>query len=105
MGASTDQIDRQIDEARDHVDGNLGVSEQSAPSTAVRYGRVAAVLLGVVAVVGTGVLVYRRFARPSRREQLRAMLIDALEELPDTLRDLPDEVTSRLKKRLHSIKS
>jgi hypothetical protein len=57
-----------------------------------------------VAVAGAGVLVYRRINRPSRRERLQAMLVEALKDLPDTLRDLPDEVTSRLKKPLPSIK-
>ena len=104
MGASADEIDRQIDETRDHIDKNLGELEQRAASNAMRYGRVAAVVLGVVAVAGAGVLIYRRISRPSRRQQLQRMLIDALKELPDTLRDLPDEVTSRLKKPLPSIK-
>jgi hypothetical protein len=104
MGASTDEIDRQIGETRDHIDQNLGVLEQRAASNAVRYGRVAAVVLGVVAVAGAGILIYRRINRPSRREQLQGMLIDALKELPDTLRDLPDEVKSRLEKPLPSIK-
>jgi hypothetical protein len=104
MGVSTDEIDRQIDETRDHIDQNLGVLERRAASNAARYGRVAAVLLGVVAVAGAGVLVYRRINRPSRRERLQAMLVEALKDLPDTLRDLPDEVTSRLKKPLPSIK-
>jgi len=104
MGASTDEIGRQIDETRDHIDQNLGVLERRAASNAMRYGRVAAVVLGVVAVAGAGVLIYRRINRPSRREQLQGMLLDALRELPDTLRDLPDEVGSRLKKPLPSIK-
>jgi hypothetical protein len=103
MGASTDEIGRQINETRDHIDENLGVLERRAASNAMRYGRVAAVVLGVVAVAGAGVLIYRRVNRPSRRERLQGMLIEALKELPDTLRDLPDEVTARLKKPLPSI--
>jgi hypothetical protein len=104
MGPSTDEIDRQINETRDHIDENLGVLEGRAASKAMRYGRVAAVVLGVVAVAGAGVLIYRRVNRPSRRAQLQAMFIEALKELPDTLRDLPDEVSARLKKPLPSIK-
>jgi hypothetical protein len=104
MDASTHEIDRQIGETRDHIDQNLGILEQRAASKVVRYRRVAAVVFGVVAVAGAGVLIYRRINRPSRREQLQGMLIDALKELPDTLRDLPDEVKSRLKKPLPSIK-
>jgi hypothetical protein len=104
MGASADEIDRQINETRDHIDQNLGVLEQRAASNAMRYGRLAAAALGVLAVAGAGVLIYRRFNRLSRREKLQSMLIEALKDLPDTLRDLPDEVTSRLKKPLPSFK-
>jgi len=104
MGASADEIDRQISETRDQIDQNLGVLEKRAASNAMRYGRIAAVVLGVVTVAGVGVLVYRRMNRPSRREQLQGMLLEVLKDLPDSLRDLPDEVTSRLKKPLPSVK-
>jgi hypothetical protein len=104
MGPSADEIDRQISETREHIDQNLGVLERRAASNAKRYGRIAAIVLGAAAVAGAGVLIYRHLARPSRREQLQGMLIEALKDLPDTLRDLPDEVTSRLKKPLPSIK-
>jgi hypothetical protein len=104
MGAAADEIDRQIKETREHMDENLGVLERRAASSAMRYGRVAAVVLGVVAVAGTGFLIYRRFNRVSRREQLQSMVLEALKDLPGTLRDLPDEVTTRLKKPLPSIK-
>jgi hypothetical protein len=104
MGASTDEIDRQINETRDHIDENLAVLERRAASNATRYGRLAAMVLGVVAMAGAGVLIYRRVKRPSRHQQMQVMLIEALKELPHTLRDLPDEVTARLKKPLPSIK-
>ena len=104
MGASADEIDRQITETRDHIDENLGVLEKRAASNAMRYGRIAAVVVGVVAVAGAGVLIYRRMNRPSRREQLQSTLIQALRDLPDTLRDLPDEMTTRLKRSLPSVK-
>jgi hypothetical protein len=104
VGASADEIDRQINETRDRIDQNLAVLEKRAASNAMRYGRIAAVVLGVVTVAGAGVLIYRRMSRPSRREQLQSMLIEALKDLPDSLRDLPDEVKSRLKKPLPSIK-
>ena len=104
MGASADEIDRQIRETREHMDHNLGVLEQRARSKAVRYGRSAALVLGGAAVAGAGVLIYRRMTRPTRREQLQSMLIDALKELPDLLGDLPDEVATRLRKPLPSFK-
>ena len=104
MGTSADEIDRQINETRDHIDQNLGVLEKRAASNAMRYGRIAAVVLGVVTVAGAGVLIYRRMNRASRREQLQGMLLEALRDLPGSLRDLPDEVTSRLKRPLPSVK-
>jgi hypothetical protein len=104
MGASADEIDRQINETRDQIDQNLGVLEKRAASNAMRYGRIAAVVVGVVTVAGAAVLIYRRMNRPSRRDQLQSMLLEALRDLPGSLRDLPDEVTSRLKKPLPSFK-
>ena len=54
-------------------------------------------------MAGAGVLIYKRFNRPSRRQYLQSMVIEALKDLPDSLRDLPDELKSRLKKPLPSI--
>jgi len=104
MGSSADEIDRQISETRAHIDHNLRVLEKRAASNAMRYGRIAAVVLGVVSVAGVGVLIYRRMNRQSRSERLQSMLIEALRDLPSSLRDLPDEVMSRLKKQLPSVK-
>jgi hypothetical protein len=88
----------------DEIDENLGVVEEGAESDAVRYVRIAAVVVGAVAVATAGVLIYRRMKRPERREQLRRMLVEALEDLPDTLRELPDEVARKIKQPLPSIK-
>jgi hypothetical protein len=104
MGPSGDDIDRKARETREHIDESLGGVEQYAESDAVRYVRIAALVVGAVAVATAGVLIYRRIKRPSRREQLRRMLAEALEDLPDMLRDLPDEVARTIKKPLPSIK-
>jgi hypothetical protein len=104
MGDSADDIDRQIKETREHIDENLGVLEQRATSNAVRYGKIAAVIVGVAVMAGAGVLIYRRINRPTRREQLRSLLMEALKDLPDTLRDLPEDVANKVKKPLPSIK-
>jgi hypothetical protein len=104
MGASEDEIDRQIREAREHIDANVGVLEQRAASNAMRYARIAAVIVGVVAVAGAGVLIYGRMNRRTRTEQLRNMLVEALRDLPDSLRELPDEVSTRLKRSLPTIR-
>jgi hypothetical protein len=104
MGTSTDEIDRQIKETREQIDENLGVLEQRATSNAVRYGKVAAVVVGVAVVASAGVLIYRRINRPTRGEQLRSMLVEALKELPDALRDLPEDVANKVKKPLPTVK-
>ena len=53
MGDSEDEIDRQIKEAREQIDENLGVLEQRATSNAVRYGKIAAVVVGVAVIAGS----------------------------------------------------
>jgi hypothetical protein len=103
MGPSADEIDRQI-RKREQIDENLDVLEQRSAWNAVRYGKIAAVAVGIVAVAGAGLLIYRSMNRSKRSEQLRSMVKAALKDLPDTLRDLPDEVSARLKKPLPSIK-
>ena len=104
MGASEDEIDRQIRATRSHMDENLGVLEQRAASKAIRYGRIAAVVVGAVAVAGAGWLIYRRINRPTRRERLQGMVIEALKDLPDSFCDLSDAAATRLKKPMPSIK-
>ena len=103
MGPSGDEIGRKARETRE-IDENLGGVEQDAEPDTARYVRIAAVVVGTVAVATAGVLIYRRFRRPSRREQLRRMLLEALEDLPDMLRDLPDEIVRTITKPLPSIK-
>ena len=104
MGRSEDEIDRQVREARERIDANVGVIEERADFDAARYAKIAAVIVGVAVVAGAGVLIYRRMYRRTRAEQLRSMLVEALRELPDSLRELPDEVSTRLKRSLPTIK-
>jgi hypothetical protein len=102
MGPSKDEIGGRIRETPEHADEKLGVLEEEW--NGARYGKIAAVVVGAAAVAIVGVLIYRRIRRPARREQLRRMLVDALEDLPDTLRELPDEIVGRIKQPLPSIK-
>jgi hypothetical protein len=104
MGASTDDIDRQIKETRDQIDENLGTLEQRAVSSALHYGRIAAIVLGAAVITGASVLIYRRVNRRNRREKLRSMLAQALKDLPGSLHDGADELKTRLKKPLPSVK-
>ena len=98
MGASDDEIDRQIKAIRDD-----SVLEESAASNAARYGRVAAVV-SVVVVTGVAVLIYLRVNRRNKRQKLQRRLVQALKDIPDSLRDLPDDVKARLMKPLPSVK-
>jgi len=104
MGPSADEIDRKLRLSREQVDQNLDVSDETAESDAARYGKVAAAGVGAVVVAAAGVLIYRRLRRPARREQLRRILVEALEDLPDVLQDLPDELVRKIKRPLPSIK-
>jgi len=103
MGPSADEIDRKVRPSREQVDQDLDVSDEIAEADAARYGKIAAAVVGAVVVVAAGVLIYRRIRRPARREQLKRMLVEALEDLPDVLQDLPDELVRQIKRPLPSI--
>jgi hypothetical protein len=93
MGASSDEIDREIRETRNRLDAELVVLEQRAALGARRVGRVAAgVGVGLLAVA-IAVIAYRRSRKGTRVQQLRNAFLESL-------RDLPDDVASRLKDRL-----
>jgi hypothetical protein len=104
MGTSADQIDRRTKETRDHHDESLDALEQRTASNGARYGKIAALAVVVAAVATAGVLIYRRVNRPTRSEQLRRLLVDALQDLPESLRGLPEQVATKLKKPVPSIK-
>ena len=93
MGASSAEIDQEIRQTRSELDHKLSVLERRAMSRARAYGQVAAgVAVGVVAVA-IGAIIYSRSRERSLVKQLHTALFD-------TLRDLPEEVTSRLKQKL-----
>ena len=93
MGASTDEIDRQISSTRDQIDANLDVLERRAASGARRVGAFAAAgLVAGLAVAGVVYLVYRKVRKPSLAERVHEML-------PAAVADLPDDIKSRLKAR------
>ena len=90
MGASTDQIDRQIRETRERMDENLGVLEERATSNAARYGRVAAIVVAIGAGAGAAYFLYRRLHKPSLKDRLKGMS-------PENMRELAQELGDRLK--------
>lgn len=96
MGGSADQIEREISETRSRMDANLDVLEDRAASSAVRYGRIAAVALAVAGVGMAGFLIHRRLRRPSLQDRLDAVS-------PETLRELAVEFGSRVKKQFPSV--
>src|SRR2546429_6242916 len=92
MGASAREIERQINETRDRMDQNLTQLEGRTKSNAVRYGRIAAIGLGVLAVAGAALLVYRRLHRPTLRDRLYDL---SPGRLPSLAPDLRGKLTSR----------
>jgi hypothetical protein len=89
MGPSSDEdeIDRRIREADRELDEGLELSERQAASS--RYWRLAAVAGAGLAAVVIVTIVYRRRRKRVLVEHLRDVLFESV-------RDLPDEVTSRL---------
>ena len=72
MGASADEIDRQIASTRHHLDANLDVLESRALLGAKRAGVIAAAGLAAgLAIAGVAFLVYRRVRRPPRAREAR----------------------------------
>jgi hypothetical protein len=93
MGASSAEIDQEIKDARGELDETLGVLERRAAQGARVYGRAAAGVVVGVAVVIVGVIVYRRRRQKNVAKRLHRVLFESL-------RDLPEEVTSKLKNKL-----
>ena len=96
MGASADQIEREIREARARMDQNLGELEERAASNAVRYGRIAAVAALITGAGIAGFLVYRRLRRPASKARLERVT-------PEALRELAVEIGARLKEKFPSV--
>jgi len=72
MGATADEIGREITATRDHVDHNLTILERRAIKGARRYGSMAAIgLVAGVAVAAAAFLVYRAVRKPAMGERLR----------------------------------
>ena len=93
MGASADEINRQINVTRDQIDANLDVLESRAASGAKRAGVMIAAGLAAGLVVGLAAfLVYRRVHKPSLVSRIHGAL-------PDQLADLPDEIRKRMPDR------
>lgn len=78
---------------REQLEQKLAVIETRARDLAQRHGRLAAgIALTAAAAFGLGILVYRRRGRKS-------MMQRAQRAIPDSVRDMPDELIARLKKR------
>ena len=87
MGSSASEIDKQINETRDHLDANLDVLEHRAVSRMKWMGGRAAI--GVVAglvVAGVAFLVIRRMRKPSLGDRIHDVLPSAFTDLPEELK-------------------
>ena len=96
MGSSAREIEREIKATRDRLDVNLNELEDRAATNAIRYGRIAAIAAGVAALGTAAYLIWRRTHRPTLRDRLDGLSLDSL-------RDLADELSGRLKEQLPSV--
>jgi hypothetical protein len=103
MGASAREIEQQIEETRARMDTNLTRLEGKAQSSAVRYGKIAGVVLGAAVLGGLALLIYRRTHKPTLRDRLDGLSLDHLRalavEATDSLRDRLPSVTVRVNER------
>jgi hypothetical protein len=97
MRTTPDELERQTNEMRDNVEDNFEGFERRVPSDVQLYGRIAVISLAVVVLAGAGYLVYRRVRRPTLAKRLRARVLDSM-------RDVPPELRSRLKKQIPRVK-
>jgi hypothetical protein len=96
MGASSREIEREINDTRERMDANLTRLEGKAASGAARAAKIAAVVgLAVAAGVG-GYLIYRRMHRPTLRDRLDDLSLDSL-------RELARDVSRRIKEGMPSV--
>lgn len=93
MGASAHEIDQQIKETRERMDDNLNRLEGSAATSAVRYGRIAAIGAGVLVVATVAFIVYRRTRRPTLRDRLNEVSLERVREVVERLRTEMPSVT------------
>jgi len=93
MGPSSAEIDQQIKETRQHLDDNLDVLERRAVSGAKRMARIGAVV-GVALAATAGVVLAVYTLR--RRRSVAARLRDVV---PGSIRDLPRDLSKKLKRR------
>ena len=99
MGASAREIERQIEETRARMDTNLNRLEDKAQSSAVRYGKIAGVVLGAAVLGGLALLIYRRTHRPTLRDRLPSVTVrvnEKTEEEPGTVESIIRKVAPAL---------
>jgi hypothetical protein len=96
MGASAREIEREIRATRDRIDYNLTQLEGTPASHAVRYGRIAAIGLGLIAAGGAASLLYRRMHKPTLKDRLDSLSMEKL-------RSLAEELSGRFKERLPTV--
>ncbi len=91
MSTMPDVIDPQT-KSRRELDDNVELLKARAQSLARRHGGVVVVVtLTALAAFGLGVMVSRRRMRQSLGQRLHAAL-------PDSVRDLPDDLAEQLKR-------
>lgn len=88
MGASADEIDREISATRDQVDRNISILERRAMTGARRYGSMAAIGLAAgLLVAGGAYFAYRKLRKTSVSERVRGAIPEAIGDLPGSVRE------------------
>ena len=83
-----------VNPRRQELDQKLAMIENRARVLAQRHGSLAAgIVLGAVAALGIGVMVYRRSQKQSVLRRVRS-------SIPDGAWDLPEELIAQLKSQL-----
>ena len=91
---SGDEVERMGVGPREQLQQKLAVIEMRARDLAQRHGRLATGLaVGAAAVLGVGMLIYRR-------RQKSSMIKRAQRAIPDSVWEMPEELIAQLKKPL-----
>lgn len=74
------------------MDENIGTLEERAAASAIRYGRIAAIVVAAALAAGGAIFVYRRLRKPTFKDRLRSVS-------PHALRGRAGELGLRLRRR------
>jgi hypothetical protein len=108
MGASSDQLNREIAETRSSIESRIVELRQRGRRQVRRYTRTAVIALGVGAAVGVAAVgayvVYRYTRPPSRRERLQRLVPGAVAGRLQDLGRLRESLELGLRRQIPSMR-